>query len=195
MANAEALTSKINCLRGSGRYRTGSLRVILINLSTAWVCVSVHRKAAPFFRRLVSGRFCDGCVIGWLGGGCLCFGVGGGFVGLLRTFPGHVALDLAVEASSFFLQLLLMLSKGSSGLSRIYFHGDGVVPLFPFYGRLPLLFSVLSLLWGPGKSQVLLNCISLVFFSGHCLPLVDGFWPFQSVHASLGQSIWEALTE
>jgi len=67
--------------------------------------------------------------------------------------------------------------------------------LFPFEGGLPLLLSVLPVLWGPGEAQVLFYRIPFVLFSGRCLPLVDGFWPFGAVHAGLCQSIWQALSE
>ena len=56
MAKAKVSTSRVNCFRGSGWYRTRSLSVMLISFSTAWLCVSVHRKLVPFFRRLVRGH-------------------------------------------------------------------------------------------------------------------------------------------
>jgi len=56
VANADASTSRIKGLFGSGLKRTGSLSTIMISLFTALVCVFDHVKVVPFFRRFASSR-------------------------------------------------------------------------------------------------------------------------------------------
>src|SRR6266478_1641821 len=150
--------------------------------------LQLHHQSVDFFLvclRLGGGCLRDGGGVSWLGRGALGFGVGRRFVGLLGAFPGHVSLDFAVKASSFFLYLFLVLGEGSSGLGRVHFHGDRIVFLFSPQRGLPLLFPVFPFLRGSGESQILFNCVSLVFLSGRCLPLVDGFWPLRLVHTGL----------
>src|SRR6266403_71599 len=88
-----------------------------------------------------------------------------------------------------------MFGEGSSGLGHVYFHGDRIVLLFPSQRSLPLLFPVFSFLRGSGESQIFLDRVSFVFFSGRCLPLVDGFWPLRPVHTGLCQPVGQALAK
>src|SRR6266436_8347458 len=88
-----------------------------------------------------------------------------------------------------------MFGEGSSGLGRVYFHGDRIVLLFSSQRGLPLLFPVFPFFRGSGESQILLDCVSLVFFSGRRLPLVDGFWPLRPVHTGLCQPVGQALAK
>ena len=112
-------------------------------------------------------------------------------MGFLWAVSGDMPLHFAVEALPLLLWLLLMFGEGVPlGLGSTHLHRNRVIPLFALEGVLPLLFPIFSFLRRPGEPQVPFNHVPLVFFMGHTLPLVDGFWPLLAVHAGLGKSIW-----